>query len=162
LLNPTYNHAPVGIFGQEVGQVSVHFANSRLHFAVDSPARSPADWLAPLTLEADHLGDVPSASGQRASDKGLLSMSLDEYLKLLDWAGRQRREGKQGAIPADLAPILERLGLAGDEFLDAVAKLPQYFPRLAGPVSALVERAREIGRRWLHGVGPAAKVFRQS
>ena len=89
-------------------------------------------------------------------------MSLDEYLRLLDLAGRERREDKRGAIPADLAPILERLGLVGDEFLEAVEKFPEQFPRLAGPVSILVQRAQEFGRRWMHGVGPAAKVFQQS
>ncbi len=35
-------------------------------------------------------------------------MSFVEYLSLLDWTGRQLREGKRGAIPQDLAPILER------------------------------------------------------
>ena len=36
-------------------------------------------------MQADHLGDVPCTSGERASDKGLLSMTLDEYLQLLDF-----------------------------------------------------------------------------
>jgi hypothetical protein len=32
-----------------------------------------------------------------------------QYLDLLDWTGRQHAMGKRGAIPASLAPILERL-----------------------------------------------------
>jgi hypothetical protein len=130
--------------------------------SADISQRSPDDWLAALTLAADHVGDVPSDNGRRASDKGLLPISLEDYLRLLDWAGRETRAGKRGAIPADLAPILERLGLAEDEFLEAVEKFPDLFPRLAGPVSALVERAQQVGRRWMHGVGPAAKVFQES
>jgi hypothetical protein len=35
-------------------------------------------------------------------------------LRLLDWTGRQIRREKRGAIPADLAPILQRLHVAGD------------------------------------------------
>jgi hypothetical protein len=121
---------------------------------------SPRDgWLAPLTLQPDHLGDVPSDTGRRASDKGLLSLTLEEFLQLLDYSGRQLVPGKRGTIPADLAPILQRVGLDPDEFLDAVEKFMGQFPRLAGPVSALQSRAQEVGRRWLHGVRAAAKLF---
>ena len=48
--------------------------------------------------------------GQRASDTGFLAMSLESYLKLLDWTGRQlRRDDKRGRIPDQVAPILQRL-----------------------------------------------------
>jgi hypothetical protein len=135
----------------------------RLQSADDPSSSTHADWLAPLMLQPDQLGEeIPSATGRRASDKGLLPVTLDQYLAFLDWASRQRRADKRGAVPPELAPIFERLGLAGDELLDAVEKFPKYFPRMAGPVSALVERAKEVGRRWLHGVGPAARIFPQT
>jgi hypothetical protein len=123
---------------------------------------APAEdaWLAPLTLQKDHLGDVPCITGGRASDKGLLTISLDQYLKLLDWSGRQLQAGKRGAIPADLAPILERLGIDGDELLDTLDDFPRLFPRLVGRAEQILERAREVGRRWLQGVRPAARIFR--
>jgi len=116
-------------------------------------------WLAPLTLEPDHLGDVPCESDYRASDKGLLPLSLDDYLKLLDWSGRQLRADKRGVIPADLAPILDRLGIDSGEFLDTLNDFPRLFPRLAGRVEQILERAKSNGRRWMHGVRPAARVF---
>ena len=40
----------------------------------------------------------------------MLGMSEERYLRLVDWTGRHLREDKAGAIPADLAPVLERLG----------------------------------------------------
>jgi hypothetical protein len=127
----------------------------------ESAAGLPIDsWLAPLTLEADHLGDVPCTSGQRASDKGLLSLTGDQYLQMLDWSGRQLREGKRGAIPSHLAPILERLGIEGDELLDMLTDLPRLFRRIVGRSEEIIERAHEVGRRWLHGVRPAARLFR--
>jgi hypothetical protein len=89
-------------------------------------------------------------------------MSLDDYLKLLDWVGRQKRRGKRGAIPGHLAPILERIGLASDEFLEAVDKFPGWFRRFAGDVEQFTARAKEIGRRALHGVSHAARLFRGS
>ena len=41
-------------------------------------------------------------------------MSFAESLDLLDWTGRQLRQDKRGAIPRDLAPILERLHIGGE------------------------------------------------
>jgi hypothetical protein len=116
-------------------------------------------WLAPLTLQADQLGDIASKSCFRASDKGLLNISLPDYLRILDWSGRQVRARKRGAIPADLEPILKRLQIEPDEFLDTVENFPRLFPRLAGNVEQILERARAVNRRWLHGVGPAERVF---
>jgi hypothetical protein len=72
----------------------------------------------------------------------------------------QLRDGKRGAIPASLAPILERLGIDGDELLNTLEDFPRLFPRLVGRAAQLLERAQEVGRRWLHGVRPAARVFR--
>ena len=47
----------------------------------------------------------------RASDPGFLPIQVEHYVKLLDWTGREPRADKRGAIPDDLAPIVERLGL---------------------------------------------------
>ena len=122
-------------------------------------AASANEWLAPLTLEQDQLGDVPCQSGRRASDKGLLSVTLDEYLKLLDCVGREVRADKRGAIPAGLAPILERLGIQSEELVDTVEKLTQRFRRMIGPVDEMASRAAEAGRQWFQGQRHASRVF---
>ncbi len=62
-----------------------------------------------MTLQSDQLGDVPCTSGFRASDKGLLPMSLDDYLDLLGWTARALRAEQGGAIPGGWPAILERL-----------------------------------------------------
>jgi hypothetical protein len=87
-------------------------------------------------------------------------MSLEEYLQLFDWCGRQIRGHKQGAIPADLAAIVERLGVTPEELLATVQEFPQRFRRLAGTVEQFTKRAAEAGRHWLQGVRCAARVFR--
>src|SRR5271157_2270463 len=50
--------------------------------------------------------DSRCASGRsrRASDRGLLPMTLESYLTLLDWTGRQLRAGTHGVIPPALLP----------------------------------------------------------
>ncbi|MFV1965932.1 MAG: hypothetical protein ACC628_10945 [Pirellulaceae bacterium] len=88
-----------------------------------------------------------------------MPMSLAEYARILDWTGRQVRDGKSDTIPAGLAPILERLQLDASEVAATVAEFPRRFPRLAGTADQLLTRAAEVGRRWLHGVRHAGRVF---
>ena len=57
-------------------------------------------WLSPLTInERAATGRQSSGCGVRASDKGFLSLNLNDYLKLLDWIGRQRGSDHKAAIP---------------------------------------------------------------
>ncbi len=122
-------------------------------------SHSADEWLAPLTLEPEHLGEVPCESGRRASDKGLLSMSFKEYLKLLDWVGRQVSTDKKGAIPSGLAPILQRLGIQSAELVETVENLTRRFRRMIGPAEQMSARAAEAGRKWFQGQRHARRVF---
>jgi len=68
---------------------------------------APDGWIGELTLEESSAAsaaewNLRSRTGRRASDKGLLPLALEKYLELLDWTGRQFRDGKRGAIPATL------------------------------------------------------------
>ena len=76
--------------------------------AYDAEAASRLDgWLTPIQVEGD---GQQYPAGQRASDKGVLSMSLDDYLELLGWTARALLAEQGGAIPGGLPAILERLG----------------------------------------------------
>ena len=101
-------------------------------------------------------------NGRRASDKGLLSMSLDEYLKLLDLVGRQARTDKRSAIPAELAPILQRLAVHSGQLVESVEKLTQRFRRMIGPAEQMAARAAEAGRQWFQGKRQAERTFSES
>ena len=85
---------------------------------------------------------MPSKTGKRASDKGFLGMRFELYLKLLDWTGRQmRRDYKKGRIPAELAPIMERIGLSGELWCDVVKRFGKIFKRVAGTPESLAQEA---------------------
>jgi len=91
-----------------------------------------AGWLAPITLEPPRKKVREKATTRRASNKGCLSMTLDQYLNLLDWTGRQIRKDKVGAIPKDCAPILDRLKLNAETWLDLVKNFRKRFRNEAG------------------------------
>ncbi len=52
-------------------------------------------WLAPLTIAPKQQGPLASKTGYRASDKGFLNMSLEEYFQLLVFTGKQGRSDKR-------------------------------------------------------------------
>lgn len=89
-------------------------------------------WLAPIALNPPRRKVREKATVRRASNKGCLSMTLDQYLKLLDWTGHQIRKDKVGAIPQNCAPIVERLECSAETWLDFVRNFRKRFRNEAG------------------------------
>ncbi|MFO0976527.1 MAG: hypothetical protein U0996_09025 [Planctomycetaceae bacterium] len=85
-----------------------------------------AGWLSPVSLnpaaERASRGDW-----RRASNKGILSMGVCEYLQLLDWTARQIRSDKRGATPKELEPIFERLEISAELWVDCVLNFRKWF-----------------------------------
>lgn len=115
-------------------------------------------WLTPIPISGDRYPGA--ARGRRASDKGLFDFDLDHYLALLDWTGRQVRSDKRGAIPADLAPILERLAIRTETWVDLVSEFGHRFRRLVGRPSEITTAASHCHQRWMHGMKSARRAFK--
>jgi hypothetical protein len=96
-----------------------------------------AGWLAPVELEPKQRQAREKQTTRRASNKGCLFMSLDQYLQLLDWTGRQLRRDKPGVISEDLKPIMERLDCTVESWLDLVRNFRRRFRTEAGRPEAL-------------------------
>ncbi len=80
-------------------------------------------------------------------------------MKLLDWTGRHLARGKRAAIPSQLAPILERLRINGQTWLEAVEHFDRWFGHVVARVDRIGEKAAAIGRHWLYGTRAAAQAF---
>ena len=76
---------------------------------------------------------IQSESGRR----GILQMTTAEYFDLVDKSGRMMRSDKRGAIDADLAPMLLRIGANPDAWLETVSRFGSKFRLAAGLVSSL-------------------------
>jgi REP element-mobilizing transposase RayT len=95
----------------------------------------------------------------RASDQGFLPIETRKYAMLLDWTGRELRRDKRGAIPEELAPILDRLGVDRSNWVQTVRDFGRMFKQAAGRASSLVQAAPRCSRRWFQGKAAAQVAF---
>ncbi len=91
--------------------------------------------------------------------RGILGMSMLEYIDLVDRSGRLVRLNKREAIDPDLAPILMRIGASPGEWTDTVSRFGSKFQIAAGLIANLRSFADLIGRRWLKGIVTARAAF---
>jgi hypothetical protein len=112
-----------------------------------------------VELQPERKAAVATEPGRRASGKGFLPLSLSEYLRLLDWTGRQSRPDKRGQIPGELAPLLARLQLSAETWVDTVLNFGRWFKRAAGRAESLTAEAARRGRHWLHGLAHSRAAF---
>ena len=132
-----------------------------------APARPPHgaalprrdDWLSPIAEDHAGAASARSHSARRASDRGFLPLGLDEYLTLLDWTGRQLRADKRGAIPRNLRPILERLRINADDWVDGMHDFGRRFRRVIGRAASMTAHAQRNGRRWFQGQSASRLAF---
>ena len=129
----------------------------------DATNKVPDGWMCELTIDERTPTNCPtrlrSPTARRASDKGMLGISIKEYLQLLDATGRVIREDKSGAIPNSLAPILERIGLRSETWIDTIRNYQQWFGHFVGTSQGLARRTQQAGKQWYRGKSRCAAVF---
>ncbi|MFH0919527.1 MAG: hypothetical protein V1913_04140 [Fibrobacterota bacterium] len=89
----------------------------------------------------------------------MLDMTLDRYLEILDWTGRQFREGGKKTLPEDLAPILERLRIDSGRWLETTSSFGRSFFLAAGREDLMQKTASTLGRRWLRGLNAGRRAY---
>ena len=105
-------------------------------------------------------GEAYASQGYRASDDSGLPITIEQYLELVEWTGRQIQEGKRGIIPGHLAPILERLNIDASLWVDAVDSFDQWTRLVVANATRMAEKATEMGRHFLQGVRHCRELFR--
>lgn len=117
------------------------------------------------TPKRESLGDaIPMLlefRSETASYKGL-PFDNKEYLTLVDWSARVIHSHKRGAMPADVPPILERLGVAPAELTRYLSHADRGFYTVIGSASSIGEAVALLGRRFLKGVSAANRLFPQT
>ena len=123
------------------------FCRQLSDFSKEKKSFNADHWLCPFETDED------------GGNKHLLDLRLDQYLDILDWTGRQLRESGKKSIPGEYKPILERLRIDSDKWLDAVNCYGRNFYRAAGREENMRLAAMDVGLKWLKGVTTGRKAF---
>jgi putative transposase len=91
---------------------------------------------------------LPFVGGDHQDNSPGLSFSLPDYLELTDCAGRAIREDKSGAIPTELATILERLNIDPDAWIDNVKSYGKNYNTVIGARQRVKQFCQALGRNW--------------
>jgi hypothetical protein len=88
-----------------------------------------------------------------------IPFGLQEYIELVDTMGRAVHPAKRGAIPATIPPILARLGMDAEGFINAADHFFKDFASAVGTPAKLIEIAARRQQRALRGLAAARRVF---
>ncbi len=92
---------------------------------------------------------------------GGVSVTFPDYLELVDWTGRAVRDDKRGAIPDGLPPVLNRLGIEPQAWLDTINHYDRRFFRAVGTMEKIKQFAERLGQRWLKGQSAGRCIDKQ-
>ena len=146
--SPTPAQAPL------IAQARTEVTRDRwlVRFAASSENPPDADTMAPAQGQ-------PHDSPRHHSTTWLADISVENYLELLDWTGRELRADKRGHLSSHLRPVLERLDLDVEAWVENVSRYGGLFHRLAGKIQRLHAWAQATGRAWLHGHRGARRLY---
>ena len=120
-------------------------------------------WLAPMTMQRKNLAAEPQAhrKGLRASDKGFLAISRDDYFELLQWTAKQGLQVAGEHVPKSLAKRLASVGIDASVWADLVWNWQKYFGKTAcvGRPEAMKADAESFGKQYHRGQVMAQSCF---
>jgi putative transposase len=103
---------------------------------------------------------LPFCGGEHIDTPAVgIPFTFADYLALADWTGRAIREDKRGFISAEVPPVLKRLGIEENAWVETVRDYGRRFCRGVGPAERLRRLAGRWGQRWLWGLKPSKVLY---
>lgn len=123
--------------------------------------QSPDSWLSPIFSDSLPADQQYAKQKKRASDTSAMGIDFDQYLELLDWTGKQTRVDKPGSIPANLDPILKRLDINGEYWVEGVKSFESCLSKIVGHPDKVQEYVEQTERQWTKGAKHCEKMFQR-
>ncbi|WP_407278824.1 transposase [Aromatoleum evansii] len=90
-----------------------------------------------------------------------IPFAFDDYLEVIETAGRCVRPDKRGAIPRQTPRLLERLGIAPDQFITCATSLMRQFGSAVGAPRNLTQLCAARQVKYLRGMAAAKEMFQR-
>ncbi len=94
----------------------------------------------------------------KQSPKGI-SFSLVDYLTLVEETGKIIRQDKCGYLTKQAFPLLQQLGLKGDDWLQLAQHFGKQYHQAVGSVAELCAFAAHTDKQWISGHRQQADIF---
>ena len=101
-------------------------------------------WLAPIEKLDLNLKDDKRTP--------ILNITLNKYLELLDFTGREYHKDKPGIISGNIAPILEVMGLSQKQWIENLKNYGKWYYRVLGSLIDLKDKLISTKQRWFKGI----------
>jgi REP element-mobilizing transposase RayT len=102
------------------------------------------NWLAPIEKLDLNLKDKKRTP--------ILNITLNKYLELLDYTGREYHKDKPGIISGNIAPILDVMGLSQKQWFENLKNYGKWYYRVLGPLIDLKDKLISTKQRWFKGI----------
>jgi REP element-mobilizing transposase RayT len=101
---------------------------------------------------------LSASSQQRHSNS--FAFSLEDYLQLVDWAGRAILKNKRGYIDANQQPILQRLNINAEGFIELMQKQDDLSQlSVMGSTTALSHYVERLEKKFVRGLSINQRLF---
>ncbi|MEE4243899.1 MAG: hypothetical protein V2I33_00725 [Kangiellaceae bacterium] len=110
-----------------------------------------------LSNSIGNVFDRQKPSNQHAP---ISAITLAEYIQLTEWAGQAIVHTNKAPIPTHISPILERLNVQRNHWLNQVRRLGESYTTAIGSIDRLRERAERIRKRCLRGISQSKLLYR--
>lgn len=96
---------------------------------------------------------MPLVRQHRGDHQHSIGFTLKDYIELVDWAGRAIRDDKRGAIVNAQPPVLERLGIAPEAFVEHVqGKFKEDYPSVMGRLDKMKTVCQRLDKSFIRGM----------
>ena len=103
---------------------------------------------------------MPLIQQHRDPHQHSIGFTLKDYIELVDWAGRAVREDKRGAIDISTPPILQRLGIESEAFVEHMqGKHKEHYPKLMGRLDKIQQAYKTIEQVFIKGLYQSRMLY---
>jgi len=96
---------------------------------------------------------MPLVQQHRDPHQHSIGFTLKDYIELVDWAGRQIREDKRGHISSQEPPVLQRLGIDSQAFVEHMqGKHKEDYPKMMGRIGKIQKLYQTIEQSFIKGL----------